>query len=93
MANALMIYRTDNVVVATKEIKAHDQVVFKCNGGEKAITVNDTIPIYHKVAISDIAEGEAIIKYGHPIGIALKNIRTGDYVHCHNVESPSEKEV
>ena len=39
----------------------------------------------HKYALRDIAEGEAVIKYGNPIGHATAPIKAGEHVHFHNV--------
>ncbi len=41
----------------------------------------------HKLALSDIEKGTAIIKYGFPIGIATQNIYSGDLVHTHNMKT------
>ncbi|MEE1186352.1 MAG: altronate dehydratase family protein [Acutalibacteraceae bacterium] len=41
----------------------------------------------HKYAITDILKGEYIIKYGNPIGHAVKDIRKGDHVHTHNMKT------
>ena len=39
----------------------------------------------HKYANCDICEGEKIIKYGFPIGVAAKDIKSGEHVHSHNL--------
>jgi galactarate dehydratase len=39
----------------------------------------------HKVAIANLAPGEAIIKYGQIIGFATSEIHIGDHVHTHNM--------
>ncbi|MBP2551718.1 galactarate dehydratase [Neorhizobium galegae] len=39
----------------------------------------------HKVAIANLAAGEAIIKYGQIIGFATSEIHIGDHVHTHNM--------
>lgn len=39
----------------------------------------------HKYAISPIAKGENVIKYGNPIGHATADIQVGEHVHTHNV--------
>lgn len=50
------------------------------------------VPAGHKLALRDIAEGEKIVKYGFPIGIAAKPIKKGEWVHTHNVKTAlSEK--
>lgn len=41
----------------------------------------------HKYAIRDIQEGESVIKYGFPIGIAKCDIKEGDHVHSHNLKT------
>ncbi|MDP1993088.1 MAG: SAF domain-containing protein [Syntrophales bacterium] len=32
-------------------------------------------------------KGDLIVKYGEPIGIATQDIRIGQHVHVHNLES------
>jgi len=41
----------------------------------------------HKRARVAIAKGEAVIKYGYPIGIATEDIREGEPVHTHNMKT------
>ncbi len=41
----------------------------------------------HKIALSDIEKGEAVIKYGYPIGVATESIKAGDSVHSHNMKT------
>jgi len=41
----------------------------------------------HKYAVRDIKQGEEVIKYGQPIGIAQKDIKKGDHVHSHNMKT------
>lgn len=41
----------------------------------------------HKVALCDIAEGENIIKYGYPIGHAIRAIKKGERVHVDNIRT------
>ncbi len=44
----------------------------------------------HKTALTDIKEGESIIKYGFPIGHATKDIKKGELVHTHNLKTNLE---
>ncbi|MDK2760177.1 MAG: altronate dehydratase family protein [Sphingopyxis sp.] len=39
----------------------------------------------HKVALADIPRGQAVIKYGFPIGTATADISAGEHVHSHNL--------
>ncbi len=41
----------------------------------------------HKYALTDIKEGENVIKYGSPIGHATCHISAGEHVHTHNVKT------
>ena len=41
----------------------------------------------HKTALCNIAEGEAVIKYGFPIGHATKPIQKGERVHTDNLRT------
>ena len=43
------------------------------------------IPRGHKMALSAIAEGEAVVKYGQIIGFASRDIPAGDHVHTQNM--------
>ena len=54
---------------------------------EHTAVLNHAIPLGHKFALRDHAEGEAIIKYGIKVGIASQPIKKGDYVHTHNMRS------
>ena len=40
----------------------------------------------HKVALSKIADGEPVVKYGAAIGRATCNIPPGQHVHLHNMK-------
>jgi len=60
------------------------------------ITENDTtinlkaghdIPIGHKVALTDLKDGDTIIKYGVDIGKMVADAATGEHVHVHNLKT------
>jgi (2R)-sulfolactate sulfo-lyase subunit alpha len=53
----------------------------------ETVEVNVDIPLGHKVALRDVAEGEDVIEYGVRVAIASAEISKGDYVHTHNVRS------
>lgn len=52
-----------------------------------SIEALDAIPLGHKIALGDIAEGDTIIKYSHDIGKAVAAIGKGRHVHVHNVKT------
>lgn len=41
----------------------------------------------HKSALCDIREGDDVIKYGFPIGVATEYIKKGEHVHSHNMKT------
>lgn len=51
------------------------------------IVAKDAIPIGHKVAITDLAEGDTVIKYATDIGRVVASIAAGEHVHVHNVKT------
>lgn len=79
----LKIHENDNVAVAIEEVPGGAQVEA---GGEK-VTANMDIPAGHKIALKDIAQGEQVIKYGCPIGVAKEAIKKGDWIHVHNIKT------
>jgi predicted lipoprotein len=82
--NIIILSEKDNVAtVISKLVKKGD--VVNCN--TKKVKVLEDILFGHKVALIDIKKGDYIKKYGEAIGKATKNIRMGEYVHTHNVES------
>lgn len=90
MNNAIMIDPKDNVAVAIESVAKGETVRFICNGQIVSLTALEDITIYHKLAVSDIAKGMPIIKYGEHIGIASRSIKAGAHVHIHNVEGHRE---
>ena len=90
MLNAMIVEPKDNVIVAIEPIKKGDTVTYMCEGAEKTLTALEDITIYHKLAAWDIAKGEPISKYGEHIGLAARDIKMGEHVHCHNLKEHRE---
>ena len=57
------------------------------NDKSAKIQAKNEIPLGHKIAMSDLNEGDTIIKYGHDIGKVVKEIKKGEHVHVHNVKT------
>ncbi|QSO51542.1 altronate dehydratase [Alicyclobacillus curvatus] len=79
----LELHCDDNVGVALADLMPGD--VIKVRGGE--ITVTDTIPTGHKMALTDIAQGQNVVKYGYPIGHVVTPVVRGGWVHSHNLKT------
>lgn len=72
----------DNVATAREDVKS-GVILSEANGDN--ITINEDIPFGHKIALKHIDKGSPIIKYGQRIGIAFKDIASGDLVHVRNL--------
>ena len=49
------------------------------------VAAREPIPRGHKLALRPVAAGEAVVKYGAPIGRATRAIAPGEHVHSHNL--------
>lgn len=87
MQNFLKINDNDNVVVALNTISAGESIPVECGGKIKNVTAREEIPAGHKMALTDMVEGDEVIKYGYCIGNATGVIKEGDWIHTHNVKT------
>lgn len=57
--------------------------------GEKSGTIQlkQDIPFGHKVALTSMAKGADVVKYGKVIGETTAEVAVGEHVHVHNVDS------
>ena len=84
---ALLLHPSDNVAVARAPLAAGQRL----RVAETTVTVREPIPAGHKVALTAIAPGEIVRRYGEIIGRASQSIAAGAHVHTHNLgyeESP-----
>ena len=86
---ALKVSDLDNVAtIFANGITDGTQVEVRDKRGESfTLTVHGDVPYGHKIALTEIHVGEQITKYGEEIGIATQEIKPGDYVHVHNLDS------
>ncbi|SDZ15862.1 UxaA family hydrolase [Tindallia californiensis] len=84
---AVVITATDSVATATVDLKKGENVRMFIGEEVLEVVANDNIPFGHKLAIRDVAVGEHVLKYNESIGKATKEIKIGNHVHVHNVES------
>ncbi|KPK23009.1 MAG: hypothetical protein AMJ70_04485 [Dehalococcoidia bacterium SG8_51_3] len=83
---ALMISEKDNVATLLEDVTAGTEVLVRFGSKTDTVNARENITFGFKIAVSDIARGADIIKYGEPIGIASSDIKRGDMVHVHNLE-------
>ena len=78
---------------------AHDNVAIVVNDGglpagtafPTGLTLVEKIPQAHKVALVNIAKGASVRRYNVTIGIALKDIPAGSWVHERLLEMPDAR--
>lgn len=59
---------------------------------EVLLEKNDNIPAGHKIARKNIKKGDYVYKYGEIIGVAKADIKSGEWVHSHNLRSSLDEE-
>ena len=85
----LKVNENDNVaVVFTENLKKGNLLRVKDQKGNvQEILLLTDIPYGHKVAVNNIFIGDPILKYGEEIGKATAEIKKGEHVHVHNLDS------
>lgn len=80
----------DNVgVVVVEGLKAGTEMlcVVTHDNSDFRLTAKADIPIGHKVALKDLAEGDTVFKYGEDIGKMVGSASVGEHVHTHNCKT------
>jgi galactarate dehydratase len=85
----------------TIQMNTRDNVAIVANNGglssgtelPSGLILRDQVPQGHKVALIDIPADGAVLRYGIPIGYALKDIPAGSWVHERLLKMPSAREL
>lgn len=83
MLDFIQLHDHDNVIVALKDLPKGQSLIMN----EQTIVLKDEIKRGHKIAIKDFSVNEHVIKYGYPIGHAIKTISVGEHIHTHNIKT------
>ena len=75
----IRLNENDNVAVARRELEA-DVALPGMN-----VRTREIVPAGYKIAVREIAEGEAILKYNTIIGFAARDLQVGEMLHNHNI--------
>src|SRR5438552_8210108 len=78
----IRLRETDDVGVTKRLAKAGTELA----NGSLRLVIGRDVPPGHKVALTEIADGAPVRKYGQVIGFAKGRIAPGDHVHLHNLE-------
>ena len=85
----------------TIRMHERDNVAIVANDGGLApgavlssgLTLRDRVPQGHKVALVDLPADAAVLRYGIPIGYAVKDIPAGSWVHERLLRMPAAREL
>lgn len=83
MGKIIRIHPKDNAAVALESVSRGE--VLETEGIQ--VTAREDIPRGHKIALVDIPAGAPVLKYGTPIGSAIRDISAGEWLHTHNVRT------
>jgi altronate dehydratase small subunit len=85
--SAFRVHAGDNVATLLGDAAAGSQVSVAGPGAKTQLTTREKIAMGHKIALTSIGEDEAITKFGVVIGMAMRRIEAGEWVHLHNCRS------
>jgi altronate hydrolase len=81
MRDIVYLSQRDNICIAARNLSRGASVAV----GECRVTLAEPVRQGHKIAIAEIAAGEAVCKWGETIGYASRRIAAGAWVHSHNL--------
>ncbi|MBM3479908.1 MAG: D-galactarate dehydratase [Alphaproteobacteria bacterium] len=84
--DAIALDPADDVAVALRDVAA-GTVRVRQGDTVRLLAVPAPIALGHKLALRALSPGDAIRKYGQPIGAATAAIAPGEHVHVHNLRS------
>ena len=79
----IKIHPADTVAVALSPLKEGTEIQID----NQTVVLTEDIPQGHKFALTNITEGDSIIKYGNSIGVAKTDITKGSWIHTHNMKT------
>ena len=85
--SAFQVHDQDNVATLLGEAAAGALLQIVGPAGRHNLNAREKIELGHKVALATIPEGAPIVKFGIVIGIAMRPIARGEWVHLHNCRS------
>lgn len=78
----------DDVAIAVQDVEPGErEAVYMDSDRSVRVQVLEPVPLGHKVALRDLAEGADVIEYGVRVGVTRQAIKAGQMMHVHNVRS------
>ncbi|ALK89237.1 D-galactarate dehydratase [Limnohabitans sp. 63ED37-2] len=89
---AIRMHPDDNVAIIANDGGLPAGTVMP-EGPATGLVLRDKVPQGHKVALTDIAAGQAVLRYNVPVGYARESIAAGSWVHERLLDIPSAREL
>ena len=89
---AIVLDPADDVAVLIAAVEAGALVKVDGSHGELSLTVRQTLPMGHKIALHALPAGSPVRKYGEVIGRLTEPVAPGDHIHIHNLASQRAKQ-
>jgi altronate hydrolase len=86
---AVRLHPEDDVVIAKTDLQADVVLLVETGEAPDGVTLCQSVPSGHKVALRAIAAGGPVRRYGQVIGFATRDIAPGEHVHTHNLGAPT----
>lgn len=84
---AILLHRRDMVAVMLESVKRGETIrVLYDRSLVVALSAQQDIDIYHKIAVTAIPAQGTVLKYGEVIGRAERAIEPGEHVHTENLK-------
>ncbi|WP_031363545.1 galactarate dehydratase [Caballeronia sordidicola] len=79
----IRVHPLDNVAIVVNDGGLPEGAVFA-----DGLVLRERVPQGHKVALADLAENEAVVRYNVVIGYALKDLPKGSWINEHVIRMP-----
>ncbi|WP_313804279.1 altronate dehydratase family protein [Sphingobium sp.] len=83
MPAAIRIDPKDQIAIALRALEAGEAIAV----AGRSLCMAQAVERGHKIALTDIAKGDQVRRYGWPIGTATQAIAAGMHVHGHNLRT------
>lgn len=87
MPSCFQIHPADNVATMIDDAAAGPVSLLGSARPSAPLTALEPIARGHKIALADLAAGDAVTKFGARIGHASRPVARGAWVHLHNLAS------
>ncbi|NPC58175.1 galactarate dehydratase [Caenimonas soli] len=82
----IRMHKADNVAIVVNDAGLDSGAKFA-----DGLVVRDRVPQGHKIALRDLKDGEAVVRYNVTIGYALRDIPAGSWVHERLLRMPDAR--